>query len=112
MQTPMTVTFLGIAHSRSLEDEIRKRAAKLDDCCRDIVSCHVVVGLPHRQHFRGNPFSLRITVSTRGDEMAVTREGMRDDLRVVIRDAFDVMQRRLQQIDDRRRDATAHRASA
>jgi ribosome-associated translation inhibitor RaiA len=96
MQSPMTVTFLGIAHSESLEEDIRRRAAKLDASCRDIVSCHVALALPHRHHEKGNPFSLQIAVTTPGEEIAVRREGLREELRVVIRDAFDVVRRRLQ----------------
>ena len=103
MQQPVTVTFLGIPHSEWLEADIRKRAAKLDSCCRDIISCHVVVDLPHRHHEKGNPFSLRITVTIRGEEIAVKREGLRKELRVVLRDAFDVVRRRLQDDEDRRR---------
>jgi hypothetical protein len=103
MQLPVTVTFLGIAHSEWLEADIRKRAAKLDSCCRDIISCHVVIDLPHRRHEKGNPFSLRITVTARGEEVAVTREGLRKELRVVLRDAFDVVRRRIQDDEDRRR---------
>ena len=108
MQSPMTVTFLGIAHSESLEAEIRKRAAKLDACCPYIVSCHVVLDLPHRHHEKGNTFSLRITTTTRGEEIAVKREGPRKELRVVIRDAFDVVRRRLQKHDEKPRQAAAH----
>jgi putative sigma-54 modulation protein len=96
MQSPMTITFLGIAHSESLEEDIRQRAAKLDASCRDIVSCHVALGLPHRHHGKGNPFSLQIAVTTPGEEIAVRREGPRKELRVVIRDAFDIVRRRLQ----------------
>jgi ribosome-associated translation inhibitor RaiA len=105
MQSPMTVTFLGIAHSDALEADIRKRAGKLDACCRDIVSCHVVVDLPHRHHEKGNTFSLRITATTRGEEIAVKRQGLRNELRVIIRDAFDVVQRRLQKHDEKPRQA-------
>lgn len=103
MQLPVTVTFLGIPHSEWLEADIRKRAAKLDTCCRDIISCHVVVDLPHRHHEKGNPFSLRITVTARGEEIAVRREGLRKQLRVVLRDAFDVVRRRLLDGEDKRR---------
>jgi ribosome-associated translation inhibitor RaiA len=95
MQSPLTVTFLGVSHSESLEAEIRKRVSKLDAACRDIISCHVVLDLPHRHHEKGNPFSVRIAVTTRGDDVAVKREGTRDELRVAIRDAFDVVERRL-----------------
>lgn len=103
MQQPVTVTFLGISHSEWLEADIRKRAAKLEACCRDIISCHVVVDLPHRHHETGNPFSLRIAVKARGEEIAVTREGLRKQLRVVIRDAFDVVWRRLRDDGEKRR---------
>jgi ribosome-associated translation inhibitor RaiA len=99
MQSPMTVTFLGIAHSDSLEQDIRRRAAKLDASCRDLVSCHVALALPHRHHGKGNPFSLQIAVTTPGDEIAVRREGTRDELRAVIRQAFGVVRRRLQKSD-------------
>ena len=107
MQSPMTVTFLGIAHSDAIEADIRKRAEKLDACCRDIVSCHVVLDLPHRHHEKGNTFTLRITATTRGEEIAVKREGPRNELRVVIRDAFDVVRRRLQKHDEKPRQAAA-----
>jgi putative sigma-54 modulation protein len=105
MKLPVTVTFLGICHSEWLEADIRKRAAKLDACCRDIISCHVVVDLPHRRHEKGNPFSLRIAVAARGEEIAVKRGGLRKQLRVVIRDAFDVVWRRLQDDGEKRRPA-------
>jgi ribosome-associated translation inhibitor RaiA len=103
MQRPVTVTFLGIPHSDWLEADIRNRAAKLDAYCRDIISCHVVVDLPHRHHEKGNHFSLRITVTARGEEIAVKRDGLRKQLRIVLRDAFDVVRRRLQDDEDRRR---------
>lgn len=99
MQSPMTITFLGVAHSDSLEQDIRRYAARLDASCREIVSCHVVLGLPHRHHGKGNPFSLQIAVTAPGEEIAVRREGPRRELRVVIRDAFDVLRRRLQKRD-------------
>lgn len=99
MQSPLTVTFLGIAHSDSLEQDIRRRVARLDASCRDLVSCHVALGLPHRHHGKANPFSLQIAVTTPGEAIAVKRAGRREQLRVVIRDAFDVLRRRLQKSD-------------
>ena len=102
MQRPVTVTFLGITHSEWLVADIRRRAARLDACCRDITSCHVVVDLPHRHHEKGNAFSLRISVTARGEEITVKREGLRKQLRVVLRDAFDVVRRRIRDDEDRR----------
>ena len=118
MKLPMIVTFRGIPPSEWIEADIRRRAAKLDTYCRDIMSCHVVLDLPHRHHEEGNRFSLRIDLTVPGEEIAVTRgsnvhgsrqdldekewvkqfdiEGMRKDLRLVIREAFDVARRQLQ----------------
>jgi ribosome-associated translation inhibitor RaiA len=101
----MTVTFLGITHSQALEDEIRERARKLSTACPDIISCHVAVSQPHRHHTKGNAFSLRVAVTTPGDEISVAREGMRDDLRAMVRDAFEVVRRRLDKHDTRPRHA-------
>ncbi len=111
MHPPVTVTFLGIAHSESLEADIRARAVKLDACGRGIVSCHVAVGVPHRHHGKGNPFSLQVAVATPGEEIAVKREGQRKELRAVIRDAFNVVRRRLLEHAEKQRHAVEHGSS-
>jgi hypothetical protein len=118
MKLPVTVAFHGMPPSEWIEREIRRRAAKLDRFCRDIMACRVVVDIPHRHREWGNRFDLRIELTVPGEEIAVTREsnlhalshdleedewvkqldieGMRKDLRLVIREAFDVSRRRLE----------------
>jgi ribosome-associated translation inhibitor RaiA len=118
MRLPITITYHGIHSSEWIEHEIRRRAAKLDRYCPRLISCRVVVDIPHRHHEVGNRFNLRIDLTVPGEEIAVTRgsnlhaasqdleaqewvkqfdiEGMRKHLRVVIREAFDVARRRLQ----------------
>jgi cold shock CspA family protein/ribosome-associated translation inhibitor RaiA len=134
MKLPMTVTFRGMSSSEWIEADIRKRAAKLDTYCRDIMSCHVVVEIPHRHHEAGNRFAVRIDLTVPDEEIAVTRgsnlhaatkdldeqewvkqfdvEGMRKDLRLVVKEAFDVARRRLQDHARRHRlDVKRHEAS-
>ncbi len=118
MKLPLTITFRGTTRHEWVEDEIRKRVAHLEAYCRDIMSCHVVVEMPHRHHEEGNRFSVRIDLTVPDREIAVTRgsnlhaltkdldeeewvkqldvEGMRKDLGLVIKEAFDVARRRLQ----------------
>jgi len=125
MRRPIRVTFHGMPPSEWIEAEILKRAAKLDAYCPDIMSGHVVVDVPHHHHEEGNRFSLRIDLMVPGEEIAVTRasnvhasrqdldehewvkqfdiEGMRKDLRLVIRETFDVARRRLQDHTRKRR---------
>ena len=127
MKLPISITFLGIPPDEGIDANIRKRAAKLDAYCRDIMSCRVVVDIPHRHHEEGNRFRLRIDLTVPGEEIAVNREsnlhgskqdldelewvkqfdveGMRKDLRLVMREAFDVARRRLQDYARRHRRA-------
>lgn len=118
MRLPLTVAFRGMDRNEWIEAEIRRRAEKLETYCRDIGSCHVIVEVPHRHHEEGNRFSVRIDLTVPDHEIAVTRgsnlhgftkdldqqewvkqfdvEGMRKDLGLVIKEAFDVARRRLQ----------------
>jgi len=115
---PIDIEFHGLPPSAWIETDIRRRAAKLDTFCRNILSCRVTVDRPHHHHQSGNRFQLRIAVTVRGGEVSVSHdsnlhapaqdrgerewakglevEGMRKDLQLVIREAFDVAKRRLQ----------------
>ena len=127
MKTPLSITFHGMAPSPWMEKEIRDRADKLETYCRDIISCHVAVDVPHRHHAEGNRFTVRIDLIVPGDELAVTRaatihpaggdaqeqdwakrfeiEGERKHPKLVLRQTFDVAKRRLQDYARRRRAA-------
>ena len=131
MKLPMTITLRGPVRHGWIEAEVRRRAEQLERYCRDIASCHVIVEMPHRHHEEGNRFSVRIALTAPDDEIAVTRgsnlhalakdleeqdwakqfdvEGMRKHLRLVIKEAFDVARRRLQDRTRRhRRDVKTH----
>ena len=104
MRQPITITFPGMKPDPVLEAEIRKRAGKLDALCPGIISCHVVADIPHRHRQRGNHFRVRIDVKVRREEIAVAQDGPQKDLRLVLRRAFDVARRRLQDHTRQRRD--------
>ena len=124
MTRPITVTFRGMRRSARMEADIRRRLGKLAGLCGEILSGHVVVEVPHRHHAAGNRFGLRILLEVPREEIAVSHaanlhaatrhvderewkkrfdvEAMRKDIRVVIRDAFGVARRRLQDYERRR----------
>jgi hypothetical protein len=131
MTTPTTVTFPGTQTSPWLEAEILRRARRLSVICDEILSCRVVVSIPHRHHRRGNRFSLRIELAVPGEELAITRdanvhsvvkdldqqawskrfdvEAARRDVRLVMTDAFDAARRRLRDYAQlRRREVKRH----
>jgi len=134
VKLPIEITFHRIASSEWVEKEIRARAAKLDTRYRDIIGCRVTVDRPHGRHEAGNRFRLRIDLTVKGGEIAVTREatlhatakalgdlqnakrleveGMRKDLKLVIHEAFDVARRRVQEYARRQRGDVKTHATA
>lgn len=123
--TRTTVTFPKSKASPWLEREIRERVDRLRAIYADLLSCRVVVDIPHRRHARGNRFSLRIEMIVPGEDLAITRdanlhsevkgsdeaawakrfdvEATQRDIRLVIGDAFDAAKRRLRDYAQRRR---------
>lgn len=124
MKLPLTVTFRDVTPSDWIEADIRERAGKLETYSRHITSCRVVVDIPHRHHRSGNCFTIHVDLTVPGEEIAVTHgsnvygvvrnldeyEGgkidvkeTRKDLRLVIKEVFDVARRRLQEYARRHR---------
>jgi ribosomal subunit interface protein len=86
--------------SPALESRIKDEVAKLEQFHDHIMSCRVVVESPHRHQHKGNLYSLRIDLKTPGKELVVTKDHhdnqAHEDVYVVIRDAFNAMQRQLE----------------
>jgi cold shock CspA family protein len=65
------------------------------------MSCRVVVEAPHRHREKGNLFHLGIDLKIPGKELVVTKEHhdnhAHEDIYVVVRDAFNAMQRQLEE---------------
>jgi Sigma 54 modulation protein / S30EA ribosomal protein len=111
MRQPINITFPRKKPDPIIETEIRKRAVKLDALCPGIISCHVVADIPHRHDQRGNNFRVRIDIKVRRDEIAVARDGSQKDIRLVLRQAFDVARRQLQEHASQRRDVKRRMAA-
>jgi ribosomal subunit interface protein len=110
MQIPLQITFRHMDSSPALEDRIRKEATKLDRFYDHIMSCRVVIDEPHAHHHKGKLFHISIDVKAPSRELVVTREHhdahAHEDVYVAVRDAFDEMQRQLQDYSRRRRGDT------
>ncbi|MEQ1728990.1 MAG: HPF/RaiA family ribosome-associated protein [Vicinamibacterales bacterium] len=131
MPTPITVTFPRTTASPWLEEEVHERVERLKVLFKDILSCRVVVDIPHRRHQKGNRFSVRIELAVPGEDLAITRdanvhgvvkdsdeaswskrfdvEAARRDIRLVLADAFDAAKRQLRDYAQvRRREVKRH----
>ena len=99
--------------SPSVEDRIRKKAAKLERFHDRIVGCTVVVEAPHRHHHKGKLYNVRVDISVPGKDVVVDHAKPIDheDVSVAIRDAFDAAARRLEdQARKMRGDVKSHSA--
>lgn len=95
MQIPLQITIRDVEHSDALEAHIREKAKKLDEFFSHIMSCRVVVEVPHKHHRQGKQYNVRIDIGVAGGEIAVNRDHA-EDVYVALRDAFDVAKRQLE----------------
>ena len=107
MNTPLQISFHNLPHSMEIENAVKEFVGRLESTYDRIVSCHVVLDQPHRHHKDCNPFEVRIDLKVPGAELVTKRElagGLAfSDLSTVIHEAFDEIERQLEQFIDRRR---------
>lgn len=95
MQLPLQITIRDIERSDALEAHIRDKAKKLDEFFDHIMSCYVVVEMPHKHHHQGKQFNVRIDIGVPGSEIVVNHDH-HEDVYVALRDAFDAAKRQLE----------------
>jgi ribosomal subunit interface protein len=95
MQTPVQITIRDFDNSAALETHIREKANKLDEFFEHIISCRVVVEIPHKHQHQGKEFTVRIDIGVPGNEIVVNRDHS-EDVYVALRDAFDAAKRQLE----------------
>ncbi len=107
MELPLSITFRDLQSSEAIEGKIRERADKLERFFDRITSCRVIVEAPHRRHQHGRVYHVRIHLTVPSGEIVVGRDPAEnhahEDVYVAIRDAFDAVERRLEDLARRRR---------
>jgi ribosomal subunit interface protein len=100
MPVPLQVTFHGIPSSDAIEAHVRKSTERLSTFAGRITGCHVAVEAPHRHQQHGRHFRVRIDLTVPGGEIVVGRAPDEDvtneDVYAAVDQAFDRMQRRLE----------------
>jgi cold shock CspA family protein/ribosome-associated translation inhibitor RaiA len=108
MKAILEVSFRGVEKTEALQALIREKAEKLEETCSHMVSCRVAVEKRQGHQRSGSPFRVRIALGVPpGHEIVVRREpgegDLHDDLFKVLREAFEVARRRLQELVGRQR---------
>lgn len=102
MKLSPLVAFHNTTASADVEAKILAEVERLDTFYPRIMSCRVVVDVPHRHHKEGNFYQVRIDLKVPGTELVVKQEPAQHqeyrDLEIAIRDAFDEARRQLEDL--------------
>jgi ribosomal subunit interface protein len=105
MDMPLEIAWLNVEHSEQLDARIRQRVEKLHRYFKHINSVHVAVEVPHRTQHHGKGFRVRIEARVPGTELVVSHDpgdrGAHFDPYIAVRDAFDAMDRQLEQFSQK-----------
>ena len=108
MKLPLQISFHNLERIEAVENRVLEEAAQLDEFCDRIMSCRVVVDVPHRHHVAGNVYQVRLDIKVPGEEIAIVQEPAQHDpfyenINVAIRDAFNSAARKLEEYVRRQR---------
>lgn len=108
MPALLQITLRDMPNSQALEMHIRDKIRKLESLFEHVISCRVVVEMPHRHHQQGKEFAVNIDLGVPGNEIVVNRRHHEDPY-VALRDAFDAARRQLEDyVHKMRREIKAH----
>ncbi|OIQ81973.1 cold shock protein CspD [mine drainage metagenome] len=118
MQVEPCITFRNIQRSPAVEAKVLERVERLDWLFPNLTSCRVMIEAHHRHQQQGNLFHVRVDVTAPSHELVANREPGKhhahEDVYVAIRDAFDAMDRqvedlaRLMRADVKKHDVPPH----
>ena len=94
MRFPVQITFHGMDRSDSLDAKIRERLDKVEHLCPRITGCRVVVEAPHKIHL-----SIRLPRTLLSVSKGEQKNGQHLDLPLVVRQAFDAVERALREFN-------------
>jgi ribosome-associated translation inhibitor RaiA len=112
METPLELEFKHMTASVALEGIISGRVAKLERLHDRITACRVSVEASHQQHHHGKQFQVHVRLVVPGAVLVSSHDAGKtahEDANVAVRDAFDAIQRQLEDhIRVHRGDVKAH----
>ncbi|HVE44138.1 MAG TPA: ribosome-associated translation inhibitor RaiA [Gammaproteobacteria bacterium] len=95
------ITVHDIEHSPAVLANIQKRVDKLEQFYHRICSCRVAVQIPQKHKHQGKLFNIRVEVSVPGKILVATHK-VDEDIYVAIRNAFNAMERQLEEYGRKR----------
>jgi ribosomal subunit interface protein len=99
---PLQITSRNLELTGEIESFILKKSEKLDKFHRDMMSCRVLLQVPHRNRNSGLVYNARIDLALPGKDIVIRRES-HEDLHRAINLAFDAALKRVQAYARRKR---------
>lgn len=108
MQVPLQITVRDMPHSPALEQQIQKKARKLDQFYNRITACRVTIKVPQKHKHQGKLFNITIDLTVPGQEIVVKRNN-HEDIYIALREAFADATRKLEEhVRKQRENGTYH----
>ena len=103
MRVPLQITIRDIGHSDAVEQRIRAGVDKLGRFHPRITSCRVVVEQATKHQQQGRLYAAHVDVRVPGGAEVVSTRHQHEDVYVALRDAFDAVARRLEDVSRAKR---------
>lgn len=91
-----TIKWKDLPASDAIEAKIAERVGKLDRFYERIMGCRVTIEQTQRRHHQGRLYNVRIDLTAPGSELVVNRTE-HEDLYIAVRDAFEALERKLEE---------------
>ncbi len=102
METPLEIVFHNMRPSLAIEQDIRKRVAKLEKFYGRLTSCRVSIEARSKQHRTGNIYEVHIEMQAPGGRLVVSKEPhhvedkrLRGSIRTSVQDSFKAAEAQL-----------------
>lgn len=108
MRVSPEISYVDVEKTEAIDSLIHREIDRLHRFADDLMSCKVAVERPNQHQRSGNPYRVRVELTLPPGKHLVVSKGlgdhaMHDDLGTVVRNTFRAMERRLREIDERRK---------
>lgn len=93
---PVQISIRDIASSSTLENQILKRAEKLTQFYTRILNCRIAIDFLQKHKHQGKIYNVKIKIKVPGKELVANHKADQD-IYVAIRDAFNAIERQLEE---------------
>jgi ribosomal subunit interface protein len=113
-EIPFRIVYRDFEETDAIRSAIEKCVAKLERHKANVINCEIALSTPHRSKYKGRQHKVEIRLHVPGEDIFITRdpgdtETHEDNLYATIYDAFDALERQLDENTRKmRRDVKHH----